>query len=208
MLMISFELNGEIRTEKGKGENRRLRRTGKIPAIVYGAGKAPMTLSLRHNDVIRNLENEAFYSHILTLKVDGKEESVVLKDIHRHPYKPAVQHLDLFRVSESTKIRMHVPLHFIGGENAPGVRQHGGLVSHLINDVEVNCLPKDLPEYIEVDLSQLDIGDSIHLSSLQLPPGVDLLELAQGGEHDIAVVTILKTRGGEATEEAVGSEPE
>lgn len=206
--MISFELNAETRTSRGKGESRRLRREGKIPAIVYGDGQDPQALTLQHNEVLRNLEHEAFYSHILTLKVDGKVQKVVLKDIHRHPFKPAVQHLDLFRVSAASKIRMHVPIHFVGAEAAPGVRQHGGLVSHLVNDVEILCLPQDLPEFLEVDLSALDMGESIHLSDIKLPDGVELLELAHGEGHDIGIVTILKTRGSAEAEDGAEAEAE
>jgi large subunit ribosomal protein L25 len=204
-MAISFELNAEPRTDTGKGASRRLRHAGKIPAIMYGGNKDPEALTLNHNEVIRNLEHEAFYSHILTIKVGGSETRAVLRDLQRHPSKPFVQHMDLQRVSETEKIRMHVPLHFLGEEVAPGVKA-GGMVSHEIIEVEVECLPKDLPEYIEVDISGMDVGDSLHLSDLAIPGGVDLLELARGEGHDLGVVSIHAKRGTEEVEEEAAPE--
>lgn len=204
-MAISFELNAEPRTDTGKGASRRLRHAGKIPAIMYGGNKDPEALTLNHNEVIRNLEHEAFYSHILTIKVGGSETRAVLRDLQRHPSKPFVQHMDLQRVSETEKIRMHVPLHFLGEEVAPGVKA-GGMVSHEIIEVEVECLPKDLPEYIEVDISGMDVGDSLHLSDLAIPGGVDLLELARGEGHDLGVVSIHAKRGAEEVEEEAAPE--
>ncbi|NOY63165.1 MAG: 50S ribosomal protein L25/general stress protein Ctc [Gammaproteobacteria bacterium] len=190
---IDFVLDSEVRAENGTNANRRLRRTGKIPAVLYGAGKEALPLSLGHNEVLRHLENEAFYSHILTVKIDGKEEKVVLKDLQRHPFKPTILHLDLLRVDANTKIHMHVPLHFEGEDAAPGIK-HGGSVSHLMVEVEVSCLPSDLPEFISVDLSSLDVGESIHLSELVLPEGVSIVALSRGAEHDLPVVLIHKPR--------------
>ena len=204
-MAISFELNAEPRTDTGKGASRRLRHAGKIPAIMYGGNKDPEALTLNHNEVIRNLEHEAFYSHILTIKVGGSETRAVLRDLQRHPSKPFVQHMDLQRVSETEKIRMHVPLHFLGEEVAPGVKA-GGMVSHEIIEVEVECLPKDLPEYIEVDISGMGVGDSLHLSDLAIPGGVDLLELARGEGHDLGVVSIHAKRGTEEVEEEAAPE--
>ncbi len=204
-MAISFELNAEPRTDTGKGASRRLRHAGKIPAIMYGGNKDPEALTLNHNEVIRNLEHEAFYSHILTIKVGGSETRAVLRDLQRHPSKPFVQHMDLQRVSETEKIRMHVPLHFLGEEVAPGVKA-GGMISHEIIEVEVECLPKDLPEYIEVDISGMDVGDSLHLSDLAIPGGVDLLELARGEGHDLGVVSIHAKRGTEEVEEEAAPE--
>jgi large subunit ribosomal protein L25 len=204
-MAISFELNAEPRTDTGKGASRRLRHAGKIPAIMYGGNKDPESLTLDHNEVIRNLEHEAFYSHILTIKVGGTETRAVMRDLQRHPSKPFVQHMDLQRVSESEKIRMHVPLHFMGEETAPGVKA-GGMVSHEIIEVEVECLPKDLPEYIEVDVSGLNVGDSLHLSDLVMPAGATLLELARGEGHDLGVVSIHAKRGAEEIEEEAAPE--
>ena len=203
-MAISFELNAEPRTDTGKGASRRLRHTGKIPAIMYGGNKDPESLTLDHNEVIRNLEHEAFYSHILTVKVGGSETRAVLRDLQRHPSKPFVQHMDLQRVSESEKLRMHVPLHFSGEDIAPGVKA-GGMVSHEIIEVEVECLPKDLPEYIEVDISGMDVGESLHLSDLKMPEGAVLLELARGEGHDLGVVSIHTKRGTTELEEEKGA---
>jgi large subunit ribosomal protein L25 len=206
-MAISFELNAEPRTDTGKGASRRLRHAGKVPAIMYGGNKEPESLTLDHNEVIRNLEHEAFYSHILTIKVGGTSTRAVMRDLQRHPSKPFVQHMDLMRVSESEKLRMNVPLHFIGEEIAPGVKA-GGMVSHEIIEVEVECLPKDLPEYIEVDVSGLDVGDSLHLSDLVMPAGAILLELARGEGHDLGVVSIHAKRGAEEVEEEAAAAPE
>ncbi|HLA74863.1 MAG TPA: 50S ribosomal protein L25/general stress protein Ctc [Gammaproteobacteria bacterium] len=178
----NFELTAETRNDKGKGASRRLRHANKVPGIMYGGGKTPANLSLDHNELIRHLEHEAFYSHILTVKVDGQEEKAVLRDLQRHPSKPRILHLDLQRVSATEKLRMRIPLHFVGTEIAPGVKQSGGIVSHLLNDVEVSCLAADLPEYIEADLTNLKLGETIHLSDLKLPQGVELVAL--GHAHD------------------------
>ena len=201
-MAISFELNAEPRTDMGKGASRRLRRAGKVPAIMYGGGKDPESLTLSHNEVLRNLEHEAFYSHILTVKVGGSETPVILRDMQRHPSRPIIMHMDLQRISAREKLKTNVPLHFIGEETAPGVKA-GGLVSHELTEVGVECLPKDLPEFIEVDISGLDVGESIHLTGLVLPDGVSLTELARGEDHDLSVVSVhVKRAAVEPTEEA------
>jgi len=197
----NFELIAESRSDTGKGASRRLRRTGQVPGIIYGAGKDPEMFSVAHNELIQHLDHEAFYSHILTVKVgDSQAQRVVLKDVQRHPAKPFVLHLDLLRVSESDKIRMHVPFHFIGESVAPGIKQ-GGVASHHIADAEISCLPKDLPEYIEIDVSGLDIGSAIHLSEIALPAGVEIPVLAQGPEYDAVVFSIGSGHGGAEEEE-------
>jgi large subunit ribosomal protein L25 len=207
-MATSFELTAEPRTDTGKGASRRLRRDGKVPAIMYGGNKDPESLTLSHNEVLRNLANEAFYSHILTIRVGGSETAAILRDMQRHPSKPVVMHMDLQRVSASEKLKTQVPLHFVGEETAPGVKA-GGLVSHDMSDVAVECLPKDLPEFIEVDISALDIGDSVHLSGLTVPEGVALTELAKGEDHDLSVVSIHVRRVvEEPTEEAPAAEGE
>ncbi len=195
-MKVSFELDAEVRNDLGKGASRRLRRCGKLPAILYGGGQDPLPLMLDHDAVMHKLEHEAFYSHILTVKVGGQEVKAVLKDLQRHPYKPGVLHMDLQRISETEKLRMHVPLHFVGEDVAPGVKQQGGLISHLVTEVEITCLPKDLPEYIDVDVSGLKVNESLHLSDLSLPEGVELVELMHGPEHDLPVVSIHMPRGG------------
>jgi len=188
-MAISFELNAEPRSDMGKGASRRLRHAGKVPAIIYGGSKDPEALTLSHNEVLRSLEHEAFYSHILTVKIGGSETQAILRDLQRHPSKAVILHMDLQRVSATEKLKTQVPVHLLGEEAAPGVKE-GGLVSHDLTEVAVECLPKDLPEYIEVDISALEIGESIHLSGLTVPEGVTLTELARGEDHDSSVVSI------------------
>lgn len=189
----NYELNAETRNSVGKGANRRMRREeNKIPAVIYGGEKNPTPITVDHNTFIRALENEGFYSHILTLKVDGKAEKVVLKDLHRHPYKPKILHADFQRVSAKTKLTMHIPLHFKGEDEAPGVKDQAGIISHHMTEVEVRCLPADLPEFIEVDVSKLNLDDSVHLSSLKLPKGVEIVALLQGQDFDQPIVSIHK----------------
>lgn len=204
-MSIDFEINATARDDMGKGASRRLRRAGMVPGIVYGAHKEPTMISLAHNELIKSLEQEAFYSHILDLKLGSKSEKVVLKDLQRHPSKPFILHVDFLRVSAKEKIRVHVPLHFMNEDVAPGVKQ-GGMVSHMITDVEVSCLPKDLPEYIEVDMSGVDVGQSVHLSELVLPKGVELPALAQGSDQDLMVVGIQAAKVAVAEEEEAGGE--
>ena len=201
----AFILDAEVRSDAGKGASRRLRREGKVPAILYGGHRDPQMITLVHKDVAKQLENEAFYSHILTVKVGGASERAILKDIHRHPAKPIIMHMDLQRVSESEKIRVHVPLHFINEATSPGVKA-GGLVSHQMVEVEITCLPKDLPEFIEVDLGSLNMNEAIHMGELKLPAGV---EFAHAGGEDAPVASIhgkgaeeVEAEGGE---EAAGS---
>ncbi len=207
MSNVDFVLNAETRNDLGKGASRRLRRQGKVPGVIYGAHQDAVSITVDHNDLWKHLQHEAFYSHILTINIDGKAEQAVLKDLQRHPAKALVMHLDLLRVSASEKLRMNVPLHFTGGDVAPGVKVNGGLVTHNVNEVEVLCLPQDLPEFITVDLSGLELGHAIHLSQLQLPAGVELVELSHGNvqDHDFAVAAVVSTRassaeGGEAAE--------
>ncbi|MCG6970477.1 MAG: 50S ribosomal protein L25/general stress protein Ctc [Gammaproteobacteria bacterium] len=203
MSAVDFDINAQARSDVGKGASRRLRREGKVPAVLYGAGKDAVSLALDHDEIFHHLEHEAFYSHILSVKVDGKAQKAVLKDVQRHPAKPKIQHVDFQRVSETDTIHMHVPLHFIGEEVAPGVKA-GGLISHLMTGVDINCLAKDLPEYIEVDVSALETGDAIHLSHIKLPKGVEIPALAQGPDHDLPVVSIHAPKGGAADEEEAG----
>jgi large subunit ribosomal protein L25 len=193
-MAVEFQLNAELRTDMGKGASRRLRHAGKVPGILYGGKQDPAAVVFPHKDVAKSLENEAFYSHILTVNVGGKAEKAVLKDLQRHPFKPIIMHLDLQRVTETDKIRVHVPLHFKGEDIAPGVKLKGGIVNHLMKHVDVTCLAKDLPEFIEVDVSPLDVGESVHLSDLKLPSGVTIPGLVAGSEHDLPVVAIVLPR--------------
>ena len=185
-----FDLIAELREDQGKGASRRLRHQGKVPAIIYGAGRPPRSLMFDQNKVLLELENESFYSSVLNIKVGDKSQAAILKDLQRHPSKPIIMHMDFQRIVDDVEIRMNIPLHFIGEEVAPGVKQAGGSVSRLMNDVEVECLPKYLPEYLEVDISNLELDDMVHLSDIKLPEGVEIPELAQGEEHDQAIVAI------------------
>lgn len=189
-----FELTAEIRTQSGKAESRRLRRLAeKVPAIIYGAGKASLPVAIHHRHITAALKNEAFYSHILTLNVEGTPEKVVLKALQRHPYKPQILHADFLRVSATEKLYMNVPIHFLNEETAPGVKLSGGMVSRLMNEIEVRCLPADLPEYIEVDLANLKIDQSLHLSDLTLPQGVEAVALLHGDDRSVVSIHALST---------------
>ncbi|RLC97268.1 MAG: 50S ribosomal protein L25 [Chloroflexi bacterium] len=180
-----FEVQAELRSDEGKGASRRLRHAGKVPAIVYGAGKTPVSLSLDHNKFLRHLDEDAFYSHILDIVVGGKKEQVVLKDLQRHPTSDRkIMHADFLRVKAGQALTMTVPLHFEGGDLAPGVKA-GGAVSHLMAEVEVSCLPKDLPEYITIDISALELDASIHLTEISLPKGVELTALSHGQKEEM-----------------------
>ncbi|HWP94951.1 MAG TPA: 50S ribosomal protein L25/general stress protein Ctc [Gammaproteobacteria bacterium] len=193
-MAISFTLTAEVRNDQGKGASRRLRRAGKVPGILYGAHKEPQLIAFDHHELERSLKNEAFYSHILTIKVGGEEQQAIVKDVQRHPAKPQITHIDLQRVSEHEEIRVHVPLHFINEGAAIGVKQQGGVISHNLIEVEVACLPRYLPEYIEVDVKDLELGKALHLSDLKLPEGVRLVALSHGPEHDLPVVAIHHAR--------------
>ncbi len=188
-----FEFVAEARSVTGSSAVRAIRRQGKIPAVVYGGQDAPAMLVLDHNEVLKHLAHEAVYSHVLDLNIDGKAEKAVLKHIQRHPAKPQILHVDFMRVDESHKLRVHVPLHFVNEATSVGVKK-GGVVTHSIVDVEVLCMPSALPEFIEVDLSGVDIGSTIHLSDLVLPAGVEIPALQHGAEHDHPVVQVVKTR--------------
>ena len=185
-----FDLIAENREDMGKGASRRLRRQGLVPAIIYGAGRPPRALAFDHNKVLKQLESESFYSSVLNIKVGDKSQAAILKDLQRHPAKRQILHMDFQRIVEDEAIRMNVPIHFLGEDVAPGVKLGGGKVSHLMTDVEVTCLPKDLPEFLEVDVSALELDGMLHLSDIKLPSGVEIPELAQGPEHDQAIVAI------------------
>ena len=199
--MSNFVVNAEAREDQGKGASRRLRLQGMIPAVIYGAGKDPISVSLNHNEMVKHLSDEAFYSHILTVKTPAGDEKAILKDLQRHPAKPIVLHADFLRIDENQKLRVHVPVHCTGTDVSPGIKA-GGVLTHNMNEVEVQCLPKNLPEFIEVDVSKLEIGQSVHLSEMKIPAGVEVVEMLHGEGHDQAVATMAATRGGsESTEE-------
>ncbi|MGA2655400.1 MAG: 50S ribosomal protein L25/general stress protein Ctc [Gammaproteobacteria bacterium] len=196
----TFELHAQPRADIGKGASRRLRHAGKLPAIIYGAGSVPESITFLQKDLKKATENEAFFSHILSIHIDGKVHNAVVKDMQRHPYKPIIMHMDLLRINMNEEITMNVPLHFIGEENAPGIKD-GGTVSHLANSVEITCLPAKLPEYIAVDVSNLALNHIVHLSDLVLPAGVRLTELEGEEKNDLPVVHITVLKVKEETEE-------
>lgn len=211
-MSTSFEMNAQVRSDLGKAATRRMRHTGTIPAVIYGDDKEPTSIMMVHDDLFHNLEDEAFYSHILSIDVDGTKESVVLKDLQRHPAKAKILHADFMRVSSKHEIKMSVPLHFINEEAAPGVKL-GGALNRLMASVEISCLASQLPEHLEVDLAGMEIGDSVRLSQIELPDGVSIVALNRGDEYDQAVVTVQKTRGAKEEDEddaveAAGSEEE
>ncbi|HEY7841158.1 MAG TPA: 50S ribosomal protein L25/general stress protein Ctc [Gammaproteobacteria bacterium] len=199
--MEQFELNAEPRTDKGKGASRRLRRAGKLPGIVYGTDREAQPIMLAHDDLVHHLEREAFFSHILTLAIGGKREKVVLKDLQRHPFRPIVMHIDFQRIDETQELTMRIPIHFINEAECVGVKTGGAVVSRIMTEVEVSCLPKDLPEYIEVDVGPLNIGDTVHLSDLKLPPGVSIYAMKHGGDGSQTVASVHIPRAIEIEEE-------
>ncbi len=184
----TFELNAEIRENIGRGASRRLRVADKVPAVVYGAGEQPLSLVLDHKKTMHALSHEAFYSHILTINIGKKSEKVILKAMQRHPAKPRILHMDFLRVRADQKLHMHIPLHFKGEELAPGIKE-GGIFSHVMSDIQVSCLPADLPEFIEVDVSNMALNDVLHLTNIKLPKGVEIVALAHEG-HDAPVVSL------------------
>ena len=205
--MTEFVLNARTRTDMGKGASRRLRRlAAEVPAIIYGGDADPQPIALAHHELAPALENEAFYSHIIALQVDGKVQEVILKDLQRHPARPVILHADFLRVDKTHKLTTRVPLHFLNEDTCIGVRQQGGVIQHNLADLEVQCLPADLPEYIAVDMADVEVGHILHISDLRLPAGVESVALAHGADHDLAVVAVNKPkgRGDEAGEGAAG----
>jgi large subunit ribosomal protein L25 len=196
-----FELHAEVREDLGKGASRRLRRLADhVPAIIYGGDKDPQPLTLIRKDLEKALENEAFYSHVLTINVGKDKQKAILKDLQRHPARESVMHADFLRVNENKAIKVHVPIHFINEEKSYGVKTQGGIVQHQETDIEVQCLPSKIPEYIEVDMLKVEIGQIIHLSDITLPEGVASVALALGEDHDLAVASIIAPKGGSDAE--------
>jgi large subunit ribosomal protein L25 len=195
-----FELNAELRSDQGKGASRRLRRGGHVPAILYGGERPPVALTLVENEILNHLEHEAFYSQVLTLKAGDVTQPAILRDVQRHPYKRQVLHLDFMRVDMEKEIRVHVPLHFINEDTSKGVKA-GGRVAHNITEVDVVCLPKHLPEFIEVDLAEVELGAIVHLSDLVLPEGVALVGLQADPVQDLAVGSIQLPKASTEPEE-------
>lgn len=195
--MQLFEINAEPRHDVGKGASRRLRKSGKVPGIIYGAHQEAATICVDQNKLLHQLENEAFYSHILTLNLGAESGKVVLKDLQRHPYKLAILHVDFQRVSETEELTMRIPIHFINEDVCAAIKTGGGVVSHIMSDIEITCLPKHLPEYIVVDLANVNLGESIHLGDLILPEGVRCTLLVHGGDSHQAVASVHLPRAAE-----------
>jgi len=199
-----FEFVAESRGKSGKSAARGARRQGNVPAVIYGGHGEPQMLSLNHNEVIKHLEHEAVYSHILDVNIDGKTEKAILKGVQRHPAKFRVLHLDFLRVSMSDIVKVHVPLHFLNEHTSIGGKK-GGIAAHAMIDIEVSCLPSSLPDFIEVNLAGLDIGESVHLSDIVLPAGVEIVALAQGPEHDHPIASMMASK---ASKDDVAEAPE
>ncbi|RLA27443.1 MAG: 50S ribosomal protein L25 [Gammaproteobacteria bacterium] len=209
-----FDLVAEERTDSGKGASRRLRRAGKVPAIVYGAGRAPRSVYFEHASLLHKMENESFFSSVLSISVKGKARQCILKDVQMHPAKRIVMHLDLQRIVADEKIRMTVPIHFLNEEAAPGVKTGGGTVAHLVTEIEVSCLPANLPEYLEIDIAELELDQSLLLSQISLPEGVEIPDLENDNDRSVVSIHIIKVAvieeevEGEEAEAAEGEEGE
>lgn len=199
--MAKYELAAEMREDLGKGASRRLRRLNKIPAVLYGAGRPAWSLTLKENQLMRNLQEESFYAAIIELTLDGKKQKVFLRDLQRHPAKPFVLHVDLQRVRDDVEMTVVLPIHFLNEETAHGVKMEGGKIQKNLSDIEIVCLPGDLPEYIELDLENLNVGEALHLSDLKMPEGVKSTELELGEGHDHAIVSIYVPKVIEEEEE-------
>lgn len=198
-----FALNAEARSDMGKGASRRLRRLAdQIPGIIYGGGKDPQPLSLVRKDLEKALENEAFYSHVLTVTIGSVTEKAILKDLQRHPAKNRVTHVDFLRVRDDVAIRVHVPIHFLNEAACHGVKMQGGMIQHQATDIEVQCLPADIPAYIEVDMLNVHTGQIVHLSDVALPAGVTAVALALGEDHDLAIASVIAPKGGDGDDGA------
>ena len=203
-----FELNAEVREDKGKGASRRLRRLDNlVPAIIYGGSKDPQPLTLVSKDLEKALENEAFYSHVLTIKVGKSKEKAILKDLQRHPAKERVMHVDFLRIDDNVALKMHVPIHFLNEDTCVGVKTEGGMIQHQATDIEIQCLPVNIPSYIEVDMSEVVIGQIVHLSDVTMPENVTSVALGLGESHDLAIASVIAPKGGdEAVDEVEAAE--
>ena len=187
-----YVLNAEVRNDLGKGASRRLRHADKVPAIIYGGDKAPLSVTLEHHKLVQAQSHEGFYTHILTINVDGEEVKAIVKAMQRHPFKPKIMHVDFQRVEAGHELHTVVPVHFI---NEAAAAKKGGIVAHHINEIAISVLPANLPEFIEVDLADVAVGVTLHLSDLKVPAGVTIAELAKGAGHDQAVVSVNKPAG-------------
>ncbi len=201
MAKQSFEVEASVRHDMGKGASRRLRKEASVPGVVYGGKKEAVSLTLEHKKLAKALENEAFYSHILTLKTGTDSDMVILKAVQRHPFRPIIMHVDFQRINMHEKLHMHIPLHFVGAESAQGVKE-GGSVSHIMSDVEVSCLPGDLPEFIEVDISGMAMNDLLHLSDLKMPKNVEIVALTHDDDKPVVSIHMPRVEEEPVAEEA------
>ena len=209
--MSDFTLKADIRHDLGKGASRRLRRANQqVPAVVYGGEQQPLSISVEKTAFYKAIEDEAFFSSVITLVIDGKDQQVVVRDLQRHPFKPLLTHADFLRVDATHEITMNVPLHVIGEEACVGIKDQDGELHVLANEVAISCLPKDLPDYLEIDISAAEVGTTLHLSDLKLPAGVTSVDLSHGEEHDNAILSVskMKVRGTDDEEGEAGSEDE
>jgi large subunit ribosomal protein L25 len=203
---MKIEISARKREAQGTGASRRLRRSGRVPGILYGGDRQPVTIELEHKDLLQKLHNEAFHASILTLKLDGEAaEQVLLRSFNMHPYRPMVQHVDFQRVSKDKKIHMKVPLHFVNADKSPGVKEQGGVANHIMNEIDITCFPDDLPEFVEVDLGNLAVGNSIHVRELKLPKGVEAV--LHKDEDPVVATVILPALVSEEEEAAVAAVP-
>jgi len=192
--MEDIILNAEIRSEMGKGASRRLRKAGKVLGIVYGGKKDAVSIQLSHSDMLKATSNESFYSQVLGLSIEGKKEKVVIKDMQRHPWKPVIMHMDFNRINESETLNIRVPIHFVNEDLCIGVKRDGGVIAHLAADIEVTCLPASIPEFVEVDVENLNLGDVLHLFDLSMPEGVEITAMLHGGDGAAAIVQVNAPR--------------
>jgi large subunit ribosomal protein L25 len=202
---MKIALKASSRSVQGTGASRRLRRADKVPGIIYGGGKDATVIELDHNDIYHKLRLEAFHASILDMELDGKQEQVLLRDVQMHAWKQNVLHVDFQRVDPNKKIHMKVPLHFVNADIAPGVKLSGGIVSHILNELDISCLPKDLPEFIEVDLKDLAAGHSIHISNLKMPAGVESVALHRKDDASVATIIIPRAVASEEAATAVAA---
>lgn len=204
---MKIEVNATPRGAQGRGASRRLRRTDRVPGILYGAGQPAQSIELNHKDLALQLKQEAFHASILTLNLEGTKQQVLLRDYQMHPWRAEVMHIDFQRVAKDRKIHTAIPLHFVNAEVAPGVKVGGGTVNHVMTELDISCLPDDLPEYIEVDLSELQIGHSVHISELKLPKGVESVQLRGGDDAVVATIPVPRAEAAVEEETAAAAAP-
>jgi large subunit ribosomal protein L25 len=209
VMSTGFEIEFESRAERGKGANRRLRREGKVPGVLYGAGRDPRSITLNWNSLMHQMDKEAFYTSILTLREGDKSQPVIVKAVHRHPIKPQLLHIDFQRILEDEEITLDVPIHFIGEAQAKGVKLQGGEIQHLMTEIEISCLPRNLPEFIELDVTELELNDILHLSDIAVPQGVEFVDLSHGRNPAVVAINPPRREEEEApVEAAVAAAPE